>query len=94
MSFTARVAPPRYLPGQAMHAEWTEFRTVAGRAWLLTGVVVLTVAVGVAAASTARCQSATCGIDPAQVSFTGIYLGQALAAVPASWPWAPSTAPG
>jgi ABC-2 type transport system permease protein len=81
MSLTARVAPPRYLLGQALHAEWTKFRTVAGPSWLLAGVVALTVAVGVAAASAARCQSAKCGIDPAMVSFTGISPGQALVAV-------------
>ena len=81
MSRTARVASPRYLPGQALHAEWTKFRTVAGPAALLAGGVTLTVAVGVAAASVARCQSATCGIDPATVSFTGIYPGQAVVAV-------------
>jgi len=65
----------------ALHAEWTKFRTAAGPAWLLAGMVALTVAVGVAAASAARCQSATCGMDPATVSFTGIYPGQAAAAV-------------
>jgi ABC-2 type transport system permease protein len=81
VSITARVAPPRYLPGQALRAEWTKFRTVAGPAWLLAGIVAVTVAVGVAAASAARCQSARCGIDPATVSFTGIYPGQAVAAV-------------
>ena len=81
MSLTARVAPPRYLLGQALHAEWTKFRTVAGPSWLLAGVVTLTVAVGAAAASVAQCPSATCGIDPATVSFTGIYPGQAVAAV-------------
>ena len=37
MSLTARVAPPRYLLGQALHAEWTKFRTVADAAWLLAG---------------------------------------------------------
>jgi ABC-2 type transport system permease protein len=72
---------PRYLLGQALHAEWTKFRTVAGPAWLLAGVVTLTVAVAVAAASAARCQAATCGIDPAKVSFTGIYPAQAAVAV-------------
>ena len=81
MSLTARVAPPRYLLGQALHAEWTKFRTVAGPAWLLAGVVTLTVAVAAAAASAAQCQSATCGIDPATVSFTGIYPAQAVVAV-------------
>jgi ABC-2 type transport system permease protein len=81
MSLTARVAPPCYLLGQALHAEWTKFRTVAGPAWLLAGVVTLTVAVGAVAASAAQCQSAKCGIDPATVSFTGIYPAQAVAAV-------------
>src|SRR5258708_20823800 len=79
MSLTARVAPPRYLPGQALHAEWTKFRTVAGPSWLLAGVVALTVAVGVAAASAARCRPARRGIDPPTVSFAGIYPPQAVA---------------
>ncbi len=81
MSLTGRIAPPRYLLGQAVHAEWTKFRTVAGPAWLLAGVVTLTLAVGVPAASAAWCPSATCGVDPAKVSLTGIYLGQAVVAV-------------
>jgi ABC-2 type transport system permease protein len=81
MSLTARAAPPRYLPGQALHAEWTKFRTVAGPSWLLAGVVTLTVAIAAAAASAAQCHSARCGIDPAKVSFTGIYLSQAVVAV-------------
>jgi ABC-2 type transport system permease protein len=83
MSITARAAPPRHLLVQALHAEWTKFRTVAGPAWLLAGVVALTVTVAVAAASAAQCQSATCGIDPAAVSFTGIYPAQAAVAVAA-----------
>jgi ABC-2 type transport system permease protein len=88
MSLTARVAPTPYPLGQALHAaaaalraEWTKFRTVAGPAGLLAGVVTLTVAVAAAAVSAAHCQSARCGIDPATVSFTGIYPGQAVAAV-------------
>ena len=82
MSITARVAPARYpLLGQALHAEWTKFRTVACPAWLLAGLVALTVAAGAAAASAAQCQSATCGTDPAKVSFTGIYPAQAVVAV-------------
>ena len=64
----------------ALHAEWTKFRTVAGSAWLLVSVVALTVGIGAAAASTARCTSAACGYDPAKVSFSGVYLGQAAAA--------------
>ena len=95
MSLRAPVAPTPYPLGQALHAavqplraavqalraEWTKFRTVAGSAGLLAGLVTLTVAVTAAAASVAQCQSARCGIDPATVSFTGIYPGQAVAAV-------------
>ena len=65
----------------ALRAEWAKFRTVAGPAWLLAGVVTLTVAVAVPAAGVARCGSAGCGIDPATVSFGGIYLAQAVVAV-------------
>jgi ABC-2 type transport system permease protein len=65
----------------ALRAEWTKLRTVAGPAWLLAGAVALTVAVGAAAASAVRCSSATCGLDPTKISFTGIYLGQAAVAV-------------
>jgi ABC-2 type transport system permease protein len=81
MSLAARVPPPPHPAVQALHAEWTKLRTVAGPAWLLAGAVALTVAVGAVAVSAAQCQSATCGIDPAKVSFTGIYLGQAAVAV-------------
>jgi ABC-2 type transport system permease protein len=88
MSLTARVVLTPYPLGpalraavQALRAEWTKFRTVAGSAGLLAGMVTLTVAVTAAAASAAQCQSARCGIDPATVSFTGIYPGQAVAAV-------------
>ena len=69
------------LAGQTLHAEWTKVRTVAGPAGLLAGVVALIVAVGVPAASAAQCQSGACGIDPAKVSFTGIYPAQAVVAV-------------
>jgi ABC-2 type transport system permease protein len=65
----------------ALKAEWTKFRTVAGPFWLLAGVIALTVAIGAAAASAAKCQSATCGLDPATVSFTGAHPAQAVAAV-------------
>jgi ABC-2 type transport system permease protein len=81
MSVTARFAPPHHLPVQALHAEWTKFRTVTGPASLLAGVITLTAAVAVAAASAARCHSATCGIDPATVTFTGIFPAQAVVAV-------------
>jgi ABC-2 type transport system permease protein len=81
MSLAARVASPPHPVVQALHAEWTKLRTVTGPAWLLAGIVALTVAVGAAADSAAQCSSAACGIDPAKVSLTGIYPGQAVAAV-------------
>jgi ABC-2 type transport system permease protein len=88
VSLAARVWPSPHPVVQALHAavqalraEWTKLRTVAGPAWLLAGVVALTVAVGVPAVSATRCLSAACGIDPAKVSFNGIYLSQAVVAV-------------
>ena len=81
MSLAARVSPSPHPVVQVLHAEWTKLRTVAGPAWLLAGIIALTVTAGAAAASAARCSSAACGIDPAKVTFTGIYPGQAVVAV-------------
>lgn len=86
MILAARVSPSPvvqalHAAAAALRAEWTKVRTVAGSAWLLAGTVALTVAVGAAADSAARCSSAACGLDPAKVTFTGIYLGQAVVAV-------------
>ncbi|MEV1113704.1 ABC transporter permease [Actinosynnema sp. NPDC049800] len=63
---------------EALHVEWTKLRTVAGTAWLLAGVVLLTVALGVAAS--VACADTGCG-DPAKTSLTGIAFGQAVVAV-------------
>jgi ABC-2 type transport system permease protein len=65
----------------ALHAEWTKLRTVPGPAWLLLGAVALTAAVGALADAAARCQDATCQLDPARISLTGIYLSQAAVAI-------------
>jgi len=81
VSLAARVWPPPHRVVQALHAEWTKFRSTPGPAWLLAGAVALTVAVGAATASAAQCSSVVCGQDPAKVSFTGIYPGQAVVAV-------------
>jgi ABC-2 type transport system permease protein len=64
---------------EALHAEWTKLRTVAGTAWLLVALVVLTVALSTAAV--AGCSSVGCGPDPAKTSLTGIDFGQAVVAV-------------
>jgi ABC-2 type transport system permease protein len=66
---------------EALHAEWTKLRTTPGPLWLLLAVVALTAALSAAAAAAATCPSAGCGQDPAKISLTGIYLGQAVVAV-------------
>jgi ABC-2 type transport system permease protein len=65
----------------ALHAEWTKLRTVAGTPWLLVAVVVVTVALGLAASAAVTCPDLGCGQDPAKVSLTGVGLGQAVVAI-------------
>ncbi|NUT51119.1 MAG: ABC transporter permease subunit [Saccharothrix sp.] len=66
---------------EALHVEWTKLRTVAGTAWLLAAVVLLTVALGVVASASVGCSGVGCGQDPAKISLTGIAFGQAVVAV-------------
>jgi ABC-2 type transport system permease protein len=66
---------------QALHAEWTKLRTVAGPGRLMLAAIALTAAVGAAAANAVTCPVRGCQIDPAKVSLTGIYLGQAIVAI-------------
>ena len=65
----------------ALHAEWTKARTLPGTGWLLLAAVALTVIVSAAVAATVRCPSGHCAEDPAKISLTGIYLGQAAIAI-------------
>jgi ABC-2 type transport system permease protein len=67
--------------GQTLHAEWTKTSTAGGAIWLLLAVIAATVAVGTAVATTTRCPAAGCGQDPAKISLSGIYLGQAVVAI-------------
>ncbi len=53
---------------ESLHAEWTKLRTLASTFWLLL-------------AAATRCPSGGCADDPAKISLTGIYLGQAVVAV-------------
>ena len=72
----------RTLHARTLHAEWTKLRTAGGTGWLLLAVVVLTAAVGPAVAGSATCHVAGgCGQDPAKLSLTGVYLGQAVVAI-------------
>jgi ABC-2 type transport system permease protein len=67
---------------RTLHAEWTKLRTAGGTGWLLLAVVVLTAVVGAAVAGSVTCHVAGgCGQDPAKVALTGVYLGQAAAAI-------------
>jgi ABC-2 type transport system permease protein len=66
---------------EALHVEWTKLRTTPGTIWLLLAVVVLTAALGTAAAAAVTCPDAGCGQDPAKVSLTGIAFGQAVVVV-------------
>jgi ABC-2 type transport system permease protein len=59
-----------------LHAEWTKVRTVPGTAWLLLGVVTLTVLLGALAAG-----SMAFDADPAKSVLMGVALGQAIVVV-------------
>ncbi len=39
----------------ALHAEWTKLRTVAGTAWLLAAIVTLTIALSAVAVAATKC---------------------------------------
>jgi ABC-2 type transport system permease protein len=66
---------------EAMHAEWTKLRTVAGTWWLLVATIALTVGLSATAAAAVSCSYAGCGQDPVKISLTGTTLGQAIIAV-------------
>ena len=66
----------------ALHAEWTKLRTISGPAWLLLGVVAMTIGVSVAAVGATHCPaSMQCPVDPTKLSLTGIQFGQAVVAI-------------
>ncbi len=66
----------------ALHAEWTKVRTVAGPAWLLAATVVLTAAVSVAATAAVTCPSGSaCPVDTTKLSLSGVQFGQAVVAI-------------
>jgi len=64
-----------------VHAEWTKLRTLPGTGWLLLAAAALTAAVSAIAANSVSCPAGGCQLDPAKVSLTGIYLGQAVVAI-------------
>ncbi|MGW0801719.1 ABC transporter permease [Nonomuraea sp. NPDC002799] len=66
---------------RALHAEWTKTRTVAGPAWLLVAVVVLTAGLSAVADVAVTCASPGCGEDVTRLSLMGVQLGQAAVAM-------------
>jgi ABC-2 type transport system permease protein len=66
---------------RAVRAEWLKAWSDPGTGWVLGALVALSVAVSAAVVSAARCPAAGCGQDPAKLSFAGVYLGQAVAAL-------------
>jgi ABC-2 type transport system permease protein len=88
MSQTAALQRPAWAGWKdTLRAEWTKQSTVAGPAWLLAAVVVLTVAVSAAADAASRCPAdMTCSVDTVKLSLSGIQLGQALVAILAVLP--------
>ena len=65
----------------ALSAEWTKARTLASTGWLLLATVAATLAVSTAVAAAVTCPAGNCAEDPAKISLTGIYLGQAVVAI-------------
>ena len=78
----ARTALP-----DALHAEWTKLRTLAGTWWLLAAAVAATIAAGVAVAASAAVPAGPSGrmaaaaADPARLSLAGVTVGQAVVAL-------------
>ena len=71
----------------ALRAEWVKLRTVSGSAWLLTGLVVLTVAISATAVAATRCPAGqSCLVDTTRLSLIGVEFGQAVVAILAVLP--------
>jgi ABC-2 type transport system permease protein len=67
---------------EELHAEWTKLRTLPGTAWLLLGMVAVTVIISATVSAAVSCTStAACHVDVTKLSLTGTYLGQAVVAI-------------
>ena len=66
----------------ALHAEWTKWRTLPGQAWLILGIIAVTIGVSYAAIATQHCPAVGgCISDPVKQSLVGVEAGQAVVAI-------------
>ena len=66
----------------ALHAEWTKWRTLPGQAWLILGIIAVTIGVSYAAIATQHCPAVGgCISDPVKQSLAGVEAGQAVIAI-------------
>ena len=68
----------------ALRAEWTKLRTIAGTWWLMAGAVALTVAASAGIAASTHVSpggSGGAGQDPTKLALIGVDLGQAVVAI-------------
>jgi ABC-2 type transport system permease protein len=65
----------------ALSAEWTKLASVPGTGWLLLGLIAATGGLGVLTDAATTCSAGGCRVDPAKVSLTGLYLGQAIVVI-------------
>jgi ABC-2 type transport system permease protein len=68
----------------ALRAEWTKLRTIAGTWWLMVGTVALTVAASAEIAASTHISPGGPGgasQDPTKLSLIGVDLGQAVGTV-------------
>jgi len=66
----------------ALHAEWTKWRTLPGRAWLILGIIAVTAGVSYAAIASQHCPAVGgCISDPVKQSLVGVEAGQAVVAI-------------
>jgi ABC-2 type transport system permease protein len=66
---------------RAVRAEWVKAFSDPAFAWLLAALAGATAAVSVVCVTASHCPAAGCGQDPGRISLTGVYLGQAVAAL-------------
>jgi ABC-2 type transport system permease protein len=66
---------------ESLSAEWVKLRTVPETKWLLAAVIAATAALSVIADAASRCPAGGCRVDPAKISLTGIYVGQAIVVI-------------